>query len=90
MPTNEIPFPDSTPQLQYCIDALQQSSSQCTLNSYVNLDEEEGDYPRVSLHKEHWNMEEILDRHLCIHEHSILHELCPYPYPFGLHILIIL
>ena len=24
-------------------------------------------------------MEEIPDRPLCIHEHSALHELCPYP-----------
>ena len=27
-------------------------------------------------------MEEILDRHLCIHEHSIPHELCLYPCPY--------
>ena len=27
-------------------------------------------------------MEEIPDRHLCIHEHSIPHELCPYPCPY--------
>ena len=32
----------------------------------------------VSLDDKHWNMEEILDRHLCIHEHSIPCELCPY------------
>ena len=24
----------------------------------------------------------IPDRHLCIHEHSLLHELCPYPCPY--------
>ena len=36
----------------------------------------------VSLDNEYWNMEEILDRHLCIHEHSIPHELCPYPCPY--------
>ena len=27
-------------------------------------------------------MEEILDRHLCVHEHPIPHELCPYPCPY--------
>ena len=28
-------------------------------------------------------MEEIPDRHLCIHEHSLLHGLCPYPCPYS-------
>ena len=37
-------------------------------------------FPNVSLGDEHWNMEEI--GHLCIHEHSIPHELCPYPHPY--------
>ena len=27
-------------------------------------------------------MEEIPDRHLCIHEHSLPHGLCPYLYPY--------
>ena len=27
-------------------------------------------------------MEEIPDRPLCIHEHSVPHELCPYPCPY--------
>ena len=27
-------------------------------------------------------MEEIPDRHLHIHGHSVLHELCPYPCPY--------
>ena len=27
-------------------------------------------------------MEEISDRHLCIHEHSLPHGLCPYPCPY--------
>ena len=27
-------------------------------------------------------MDEILDRHLCIHEHSLLHELCANPCPY--------
>ena len=27
-------------------------------------------------------MEEIPDQPLCIHEHSVPHELCPYPCPY--------
>ena len=42
-------------------------------------DEEEEDFQTVSLEDDHWTMEEIPDRHLCIHEHSLLHELCPFP-----------
>ena len=41
IPTDEIPSPDSTPQVQYHIDALQQPSSKYTLNAYVNLEEED-------------------------------------------------
>ena len=53
---------------------------------YVNLDEEgeeDEDFPTVSLDDEHWNMEEIPDRHLCIHEHSLPHGLCPYLCPYS-------
>ena len=80
-PTDEIPSPVSATPLQNCINTLQHPSSQCTLNTYVNL-EEEKDFQMVSLDDEHWTMEEIPDRHLCIHEHSIPHELCPYPCPY--------
>ena len=79
-PTDETLSPDSTPQVQYHIDALQQPSSKYTLNAYINLEEE--DFPTVPLDDDHWNMEEIPDRHLCIHEHSIPHELCPYLCPY--------
>ena len=103
-PTDETPYPDSTPQVQYHIDAFQQPSSKYTLNAYGNLEEEDKEeeeedkeeeeeekevkeeeeeyFPTVSLDDDHWNMEEIPDRHLCIHEHSILHELCPHPCPY--------
>ena len=79
-PTDEIPSPNSTPQVQYHADALQQPSSKCILNTCVNLEEEEEekDFQTVPLDDEHWDMEEIPDRHLYIHEHSIPHELCPY------------
>ena len=65
------------------MDFLQQPPSKCTLPICDELDddeEEEEDFPTVSLEDDHWTMEEIPDRHLCIHEHSAQHELCPYPY----------
>ena len=85
MPTDEIPSPDSIPQEQYHIDASQQPSSKYTLNAYAHLEEEaeeEEDIQTVSLDEEHWDMEVIPDRHLCIHEHSLPHGLCPYPCPY--------
>ena len=73
--------------LQYHIDTLQQPSSKYTLNAYVTLEvEKEGeeeDFQTVLLNEEHWDMEEIPDRHLCIHEHSLPHGLCPYPCPYS-------
>ena len=59
---------------------LEQPSSKYTLNAYVNLEEE--DFQTVSLDDEYWDMEEIPDRHLCIHEYSLPHGLCPYLCPY--------
>ena len=81
-PRDEIPSPDSTPQVQCHVNALQHPSSKYTLNMYVNLEEEE-DFQTVSLDDEYWDMEEIPDRHLCIHEHSLHHGLCTYPCPYS-------
>ena len=83
-PTDETPSPDSTPQVQYCVDVLQQPSFKYTLNTYVNLEEEEEeeDFQTVPLDDEHWDMEEIPDRHLCIHKHLLPHGLCLYPCPY--------
>ena len=81
MPTDEIPSPDSIPQVQYHIDASHQPSSKYNLNTYVHLEEEaeeEEVFQTIPLDDEHWDMEEIPDRQLCIHEHSLLHGLCPY------------
>ena len=82
-PADEIPSPDSTPPVQYHLDAFQQPSSKYILNMYIALEEEEGeeeeeDFPTVLLDDEHRDIEEIPDRHLCIHEHSLPHGLCPY------------
>ena len=64
------------------MDFLQQPHTKCTLTICDDLDEEEEDFQRVSLEDDHWTTEEIPDRHLCIHEHSVLHELCLYPCPY--------
>ena len=71
------------PSKQHHVDAFQQPPSKCTLNVCVTLEaEEEEDFQTVPLDDEHWDMEEIPDRHLCIHEHSLPHGLCPYPCPY--------
>ena len=69
--------------MQYHVDALQQPSSKYTLNTYVNLEEEEEDFHTVSLYDEHWDTEEIPDRHLCFNEHSLPHGICSYPCPYS-------
>ena len=43
----------------------------------------EEDFQTVSHDDGHWDMEEIPDRPLCIHEHSFPHGLCPYPCPYS-------
>ena len=73
--------PDNLPQVPYHVDASQEPCSKYTLNAYVHLEEEEEeDFPTVLLDDEHGDMEEIPDRHLCIHEHSLPHGLWSYPY----------
>ena len=37
----------------------------------------EEDFQTVALDDKHWITEPVPDRHLCIHEHSQLHSLCP-------------
>ena len=82
--TVDSPSPSSIAPLQNPIDFLQQPCSTCILAICDDLDseEEEEDFPTVSLEDNHWTTEEILDRHLCIHEQSVLHELCTYPCPY--------
>ena len=65
--------------MQYHTDTFQQSTSKYTLNAYIILETEDvEDFQTVSLDDKHKDMEEIPDRHLCIHEHSLPHGLCPY------------
>ena len=54
---------------------------------YITLEAEEEDkeedFQTVPLDDEHWNMEEIPDRTLCVHEHALPHGLCPSIYPYA-------
>ena len=43
----------------------------------------EEDFQTVPLDGKHWDMEEILDRTLCIHKHALPHGLCPYLCPYA-------
>ena len=84
-PTDVTPSPHSTLPVQYHTDTLQQPSSKHTLNVYVTLEAEEAeeeDFQTVSLDDEHWDIEEIPDRHLCIHEYSLPHGLYPHLCPY--------
>ena len=87
LPTDEIPSPNNTLPVQYHTDILQWPSSKYTLNAYYSLEAEEEveeeDFQTVPHDDEHWDMEEIPDRHLCIHEHSLPHGLCPYQCPYS-------
>ena len=53
----------------------------------VNLEEEEEEkedyFQAVPLEDEHWDLGEIPDRYLYIHEHSLPHGLCPYSCPYS-------
>ena len=66
------------------MDFPQQPHSKCTQTICEDLDDgqEEEDFQTISLEDNHWTTEEIPDRHLSIHEHSVPHLLCPYPCPF--------
>ena len=86
-PVDETSSPNSTLPVQHHTDTFQQSPSKCTLHTYVTLeaDEEdmEEDFHTVPLDDEHWDMEEIPDRTLCIHEHSLPHGLRLHPCPYA-------
>ena len=47
-------------------------------------EEEEEDFPTAPLEDDIWMDEPVPDRHLCIHEQSQLHDLCPYPCLYNL------
>ena len=41
-------------------------------------------FPTAPLDNDIWMEEPVPDRHLCIHEQSQTHDLCPYPCPYSL------
>ena len=81
--TVDIPSFSSTAPLQSPVDFSQQPHSKYILTIHDDLDyEEEGDFQTVSSEDDHLTTKAILDRHLCIHEHSLPHFLCPHPCPY--------
>ena len=48
---------------------------------YLEEDDKE-DFQIVPLDDKHWTTEEVPDRNLCIHEHTLPHRLCPYLCPY--------
>ena len=64
------------------------TAPRATPNAQVYLEEdEEEDFQMVPLDDEHWTTDEVPDRTLCIHEHALLHGLCPYPCPYAKYLL---
>ena len=58
-------------------------------DAQVYLEEgEEEDFQVVPLDDEHWTTKKVPDRTLCIHEHALLHGLCPYPCPYANYLLL--
>ena len=45
-------------------------------------EEVEEDFQTVPLDDEDWTSKKTPERTLCIHEHGLLHGLCPYPCPY--------
>ena len=71
--------------LPYSMSPVQCPTPDHALQACIHLEEEEDeeeDFQTVSLDDEYWTTEEIPDRPLCIHEHSLPHGLCPYPCPY--------
>ena len=82
---DDISSPHSTPQVQYPTPDTRSSTSKHTPATFEHLEDEadeEEDFQTVLLDDEHWTTEEIPDRPLCIHEHSLPHGLCPYLCPY--------
>ena len=50
----------------------------------TSAEEVEKHFPTAPLDDDVWMEEPVPDRHLCIHEQSQAHDLCPYPFPYSL------
>ena len=69
-------------------DSVTPCSTRQSLDAQVHLGEDvEEDIQMVPLDDEHWTTEEVPDRTLCIHEHALMHRLCPYPCPYANYLL---
>ena len=82
-PAVDNPFTYSTAPSQNPMVFAQQlpSKSIFTMCDDLEEDKKEEGFQTVTLDDNHWTTEEIPDRHLCIHKHSVPHSLCPYPFP---------
>ena len=82
---DEVSSPHSIPQVQYPTPDTRSLPSKHTLATYEHLEDadEEEDFQTIPLDDEHWTTEDIPDRPLCIHGHSLPHGLCPYPCPYA-------
>ena len=58
----------------------------CTDGSFQDVpsDKEEEHFPTAPLGDDVWLEEPVSDKHLCIHDQSQPHDLCPYPCPYSL------
>ena len=54
---------------------------------YLEGEDEEEDFQMVPLDDKHCTTEEVPDRTLCIHKHTLPHRLCPYPCPYANYLL---
>ena len=60
------------------------TAPRATPNAQVYLEEDDQEnFQMVPLDDKHWTTEEVPNRTLCIHEHALLHGLCPYPCPYA-------
>ena len=78
---DEAPSPSINTQITPHRPNHQPSTSKGTLDAQVYLEEgKEEDFQIIPLDDEYWTPEEVPDRPLCIHEHSLPHSM-PVPMP---------
>ena len=76
----------SEDEVQYPTPDSRSTPSKHTIATSEHLEDEaneEKDFQTIPLDNEHWATEDIPERPLCIHEHSLPHGLCPYPCPYA-------
>ena len=84
---NDSSSTDTSPlhgRTEHSSPAEQQMVWHLTDNSFFDVTCEEEHFPTAPLDDDIWMEEPVPDRHLCIHEHSQPHDLCPYPCPYSL------